>query len=103
METLGSVVKARREELGLGQRELCRLTAKNENTGYFGKGLNSGYYTRIENDDPSIKQEKISIDYLWALGVVLNLDPLMLFVLTRPNVPQRMLDQGERAKIFKQV
>lgn len=98
-ETLGQFLRRRREELGLGLREVCRLSEKNPNCG---RKLSSGYYARVETEDPTVNVDKITMDFFWAVGVVLEVDPLKLFVLSRPEIPRRFLEKLQREKIFRQ-
>lgn len=97
METLGQFLCRRRKELGLGVREMCRLSEKNE---LAGRPLTSGWYSRIETDDPTVNLEKVTMDFFWAVGVILRVDPVKLFVMARPNIPQKMADMEEREKVF---
>lgn len=99
--TLGQFLKQQREAAGMSMREMCRMTSKMPDCG---KPISetAGYYSRVENDDPGIDPEKIGLDFLWAIGVVLRVDPLKLFVLSRKGIiPQRLVDKKERDKIFK--
>jgi len=94
---LGEFLKKERERQGLGIRELCRMTQKSTTAG---KSVSPSYYSQVENGQ-SINIDKISMDFLWAVGAVLNIDPLKLFVLCRPVIPERLLDGEARDRLFK--
>jgi hypothetical protein len=86
--------------MNLGMRVMCRMTEKIPECG---RPLSekASYYSRIENDDPTIKISRISMDFFWAVGVVLQVDPSKLFVMSRKNIPQRLIDGQERNRVFR--
>lgn len=94
---LGAFLREERERQGIGIRELCRMTERNTSSG---KAVSPSYYSQVETGT-GIRSEKISMDFLWAVGVVLGVDPLKLFVLCRPQIPQRLVDAGARDRIFR--
>lgn len=97
MSELGDFIRTERERQGLGVRELCRLVEQRKARA--GKEISSAYLSQVETG--WAPAEKVSLDFLWAVGVGLEVDPLHLFVLARPNIDQRYLDPKERAKLFR--
>ena len=75
------VLRGRREELKLGVRELARLTE----LGPIPKPIKSAIYiSRLENKVvEEMRADAVSIDKLWALGVALQMSPLVLFASSR--------------------
>jgi len=78
------VLRSRREELKLGVRELARATEKP----WVPQPIKSAIYiSRLENKVvEEMRAEAISIDKLWALGVALQVSPLVLLASSR-NMP----------------
>lgn len=95
---LGDFIRKEREARGIGSRELCELTASLR--GRSGRGISSGYLSQVETGYADM--EKVSMDVLWAIGVALEIDPLKLFVLSRPHIDQRYLASGERRRLFRE-
>lgn len=83
------LLKERRMQLKLGVRELARHTDKP----YVPAPIKSAIYiSRLENVvREEMKAEAISIDKLWALGVALEMQPLILFAYSR-EMPE-LVDQ----------
>ena len=75
------VLRSRREELKLGIRELARATEKP----CVPQPIKSAIYiSRLENKVvEEMRADAISIDKLWALGVALQVSPLVLFASSR--------------------
>lgn len=75
------VLRSRREALNLGVRETARLTERP----FVPFPIKSAIYiSRLENKvDEEMKAESISIDKLWALGVALQISPLVLLAESR--------------------
>jgi len=96
MVSLSGVVHDLRRQSGLGLRELCRKT---EQTGSLSGPLSIAYLSRIENGGVHNDLSKVSIDKLWALGVALSVDPLLLFVL-KAELPAKYLDHETRKSLF---
>lgn len=94
---LGEFLRERREGLQLGVRELCRMTDRSTSSG---RGISPSYYSQVENNK-KLNPEKISMDFLWAVGSVLQVDPLKLFVLCRSNIPRRFEEGEARDRLFK--
>jgi len=94
---LGKILKERRRALGWSIRELCQ---KVENNRLAGMPFSPAYYSQVETGN-GMKPEKISFDFLFALSVVFECDPVELFVISRPNIPDTMRDPAYRKKIFK--
>lgn len=94
---LGKYLRARREELGLGLREVARLTERKVKA--CGIRVSSPYLSQVESGwaDP----EKVSMDVLWALGVVLGVEPSVLWVMAREGIDRRYFQAAERKKIFR--
>lgn len=94
---LGRYLKARREELGLGIREVTRLSDLKLKA--CGARLSPGYVSQVESGwaDP----EKVSGDFLWAIGIVLEVSLELLWVLARPKIDRRYLSASERRKVFR--
>lgn len=97
MSGLGQVVLNRRTMASIGIRELCRIT---EQSPLVSAPLSPAYLSRIERENGEVDMSKVGIDTLWALGVGLNLDPLELFVMSRPELPEFLLDRKRREALF---
>ncbi|MDD2319665.1 MAG: hypothetical protein PHO83_06420 [Geobacteraceae bacterium] len=96
MNNLGSALLKSRTRLDLGVRELCSRSARNAG---ISEPISPAYYSRLERGI-DVDPEKLSIDKCWSLGLVLQVDPLYLFVLSRSAIDRRFLVADERAKIF---
>ena len=75
------IIRERREKLRLGVRGAARLTEKP----FVPFPIKSAIYiSRLENRiDEEMRAEAVSIDKLWALGVALQVSPLVLFASSR--------------------
>ncbi len=93
---LGEKLKALRKQKELGVRELCELTEKNS---VCGRTVSPAYYSQVENCT-GIRPEKISFDFFWAVSVILETDPVELFVLSRQHIPQQFAKERARNFIF---
>jgi transcriptional regulator with XRE-family HTH domain len=60
--------------------------------------ISSGYLSQIETDDEGVS-ERVSAEKLWTLGRVLDVDPLLLYVLSRKMAP-RYLKAASRDRLF---
>jgi transcriptional regulator with XRE-family HTH domain len=60
--------------------------------------ISSGYLSQLETDDDGVS-ERISAEKLWALGRVLDVDPLLMYVMSR-KVDQRYLSSVSRDRLF---
>jgi transcriptional regulator with XRE-family HTH domain len=71
------IIRQRREELKLGIRETARLSERP----FVPYPIKSPIYlSRLENKIvEEMRAEAVSIDKLWALGVALRIQPLVLF------------------------
>jgi transcriptional regulator with XRE-family HTH domain len=81
----------------MGIRELCR---QSERSPYVSSPLSPAYLSRLERKTGEIDPEKVGIDTLWALGVSLEVDPLLLFVLSRPQLSSVLLRRDKREALF---
>lgn len=95
---LGRVVSNRRHDARVGIRELCRIS---EQSPLVAVPLSPAYVSRIERETGEVDLAKVGIDTLWALGVSLQLDPLALFVMSRPDLPEVLLSRERRESLFK--
>lgn len=77
-------------------REVCRRI---EESGIAGITISPAYYSQVETGT-GINTDKISMDFFWAVGIVLGVDPLSLFVLSRPKIPARYADSKSRNRLF---
>lgn len=75
------LIRSRREQLGLGVRGCARATEKD----YVPFPIKSPIYiSRLENRvDEEQRADAVSIDKLWALGVALEIHPLILLASSR--------------------
>lgn len=96
---LGKFLHERRTQLGLTMRELSR---KIDDSRAAGGTVSFPYYSQVESGK-GIKPEKISMDFFWAVSVVLGTDPLELFILSRPNIPRKMLNRKLRLRLFDKL
>ena len=94
-DTLGSYLKARRHQLNLGLRELSSLIDRNPSAAF---PLSPGFLSQVENNMRD-QSARVSGEKLWSLGVVLGVDPLCLFVLSRGLDP-RYLQAASRDRLF---
>ena len=78
--TFGELLRIRREKLGLGVRELCRLVKTSPK---LARTISSAYYSQIEGDSEKIIVSEIGIDKLWSIGYALKINPNSLFAITR--------------------
>lgn len=86
---LAQVIKDRRTKLGLGVRGCARATEKP----WVPFPIKSAIYiSRLENKvEEEQRADAVSIDKLWALGVALEMQPLILFAYSR-SMPE-LVDQ----------
>lgn len=96
---LGKIVNEARMRKGLSTRELCRAIEHNR---LCGRTISAAYLSQVETGSDKVQRDKISFDFLWAISVVLELDPVTLFVISRPEISQNMRDPAYRKKIFTQ-
>lgn len=94
-ESFGEVIRGARERMGFKGRELVRYM---ENHPWTGGAISSGYLSSLERG--KVDAAKVSIDLLWSLGVALEIDPLYLFVLSRPHISRKFLKAEDRRKLF---
>jgi len=75
------MLRDRREKLGLGVRACARATEKS----YVPFPIKSAIYiSRLENKvEEEQRADAVSIDKLWALGVALEMQPMILFAYSR--------------------
>lgn len=75
------LIKDRRQQLNLGVRETARATEEP----FVPFPIKSAIYiSRLENPaKENMRAEAVSIDKLWALGVALTIQPLVLFASSR--------------------
>jgi hypothetical protein len=86
---LGEILKKRREDLNIGVRELCRNIDKSALAGKH--RVSPSYYSQVENA-AGIRPEKTTMDFFWAVSTALDLDPMELFLASRPNIPKDLAD-----------
>jgi transcriptional regulator with XRE-family HTH domain len=86
----GNFVRSRRATLGLSMRE-AGLLAKPWD-------ISVAYWSQMENDSRNC-DSKISGEKLWGMAVALNVDPLLLYVLSR-RVDSRYLSSASRDRLF---
>ena len=96
MVALGEFIHDLRRESGLGLRELCRET---DRAGSLSQPISIAYLSRIENGGVHNDLSKVTIDKLWALGITLSVDPLLLFVL-KADLPAKYLEREARDRLF---
>ncbi len=90
-------IRELREKKGLGLREVARLSASNP---VCGKSISPAYLSQVEKGSEQVRPDKISFDFFWSLGVVLEADPVEMFIISRPNIPQTLRDPKRRAFLF---
>ena len=91
--SLSSFLHARRKELGLTLRDVeerCSSVSP--------WGISLAYLSQLENDDAGLT-ERVGAEKLWALGRVLDVDPLLMYVLSRKIEP-RYLSSASRDRLF---
>jgi transcriptional regulator with XRE-family HTH domain len=94
--TFSELIHDLRRGSGLGLRELCRQTEK---PGSLSLPISIAYLSRIENGGVHNDLSKVTIDKLWAIGVALSVDPLLLFVL-KADLPAKYLNPSVRLALF---
>lgn len=83
----GAVIRSRREQLKQGVRETARMTMRPFVPQPI---LSPVYISRLENKVvEELRADAVSIDKLWALGVALRMQPLVLFAESR-GMPELM-------------
>ena len=90
---LGVALREARERKQLGVREVARLISRSP---IAGMNVSPSYYSQVKIG----YYKKPSMDFLWAVSVVLGLDPLELFVLSRPKIPQHLAKENRRKFLF---
>ncbi|KAA0888812.1 helix-turn-helix domain-containing protein [Oryzomonas rubra] len=95
--SFSELIHKRRLDLGLGVREMCRATERS----HIPSPIKSAVYiSRLEADDQKdMKVESASIDKLWAMGAVLQISPLILFLESRDRTD--LLEQIPKFAIRK--
>lgn len=95
---LGRVLFEKRTKIGMSIVDVC---AAIKELAREGKCLNisSSYYCQVEGNLKRI--DKISLDFLWAVGIILGVDPIELYLLSRPQIDQTFLDKSERDRLFR--
>lgn len=89
---IGPFLRKRRHEMGLSIRESC---SRAEKAGY---PISMGFWSQFETNFRG-QSSKISGDKLWSIGCALDVDPLLLYVLSR-NIDPRFLNIGPRQRLF---
>ena len=89
---IGEFLHKIRHERGYGIREVCSLVERSK----FCPGkISPAYLSRIERGGGGeIETEKITIDKLWALGVILGVSPLLLFAISRHAIDIGLFKSG---------
>lgn len=95
---LGKFIQEARKKKGYSIREVCR---KIEESGVAGVSVSPAYFSQVETGN-GINSDKVSMDFFWAVGVILEVDPLTLFVLSRPLIPQRYVEAKNRKLLFNE-
>ncbi|AJF08274.1 helix-turn-helix domain-containing protein [Geoalkalibacter subterraneus] len=93
---LGEYLKKIRLEKDIGLRELCDLIEKDPRCGV---SVSPSYYSQIETGN-NLRLEKITFDKIWAIAIVLGIDPIGLFILSRPQIPQYLAKKRNRHRLF---
>jgi len=86
----GHFVRSRRADLDLSMREASALARP--------WTISTGYWSQMETDFRNCTS-KISGDKLWGIGVALDIDPLLLYVLSR-SIDTRYLNATSRDRLF---
>lgn len=81
--------------MDLGVREMADKLSKNPVATY---GLSPGFLSQIENNFRGLAAV-VSGEKLWALGVMLGIDPLLLYVVSR-GLDQSLLVGSKRRTLF---
>lgn len=89
-QAFGQFVHNRRRDLGLSMRD-----AANKATAWY---ISVGYWSQMETDFRECTT-KISGEKLWGMGIVLDVDPLLLYVLSR-KMDARYLKSSARDLLF---
>lgn len=90
VNSFGDFIRSRRNELKLSLRE----SAEQARDWY----ISAGYWSQMETDFRDCTS-KISGDKLWGMGTVLDVDPGLLYVLSRKMDP-RYLKAASRDRLF---
>lgn len=86
-------LRNRRAALGLTLRE---VEAKSATLSPWGISL--GYLSQLENDDDKLP-ERISAEKIWSLARMYDVDPLLMYVLSR-HIEPRFLSARSRDRLF---
>jgi len=96
---LGKALYERRTRTGLSIVDVCAAIKDLQRQGKC-MNISSSYYCQVEGNLKRI--DKISLDFLWAVGIVLGIDPLELYLLSRPQIDPRYLKREEREALFSE-
>lgn len=96
---IGKIIHTARMKKNMSMREVCRSIEHNR---LCGTTISPAYLSQVESHSDKVKTHKISFDFFWAISVILELDPIELFVLSRTDIPQQMREPAYRKKIFSQ-
>lgn len=91
---VGEFIRSERERQGYGNRDLVRMIEQKK---LCGRRISSAYLSQVETGEAP--NDTIGIDILWAIGVVLRIDPLKMFVMSR-GMDEKYLDPKERDKLW---
>jgi len=83
------------------QRTAQKMTLKDVETAAGSSSpwpVSTGYLCQLENNDDGVAA-RVSAEKLWAIGRVLNVDPLLMYVLSR-SVDPRYLSASSRDRLF---
>ncbi len=94
---LGQLLYEKRTKAGLSIVDVC-AAIKNLSKQNQCINISSSYYCQVEGNLKKI--DKISLDFLWAVGIVLGVDPMELYLLSRPQIDRRYLKKVERDSLF---
>lgn len=95
---LGEYLYKTRKDRDLSIRELSRQVEKH--LAATGTTISAAYYSQVETGSGKINPEKISFDFFWAVSCILKIDPVYLWLLSRPGIPKEYHDPQKRKYLF---
>lgn len=96
---LGNLLYQKRTKAGLSIVDVCAAIRELNKQGKC-INISSSYYCQVEGNLKRI--DKISLDFLWSVGIVLGVDPMELYLLSRPQIDRSYMTKQERDALFSE-
>ena len=93
---LCTFLREQREKIGLGVRDIVRKIDKHP-LAYV--KVSAPFLYQLETNFRD-QADKVGMDILWSLGVVLRVDPMKLFLISRRQIDRKFIDPEVRDSFF---